>query len=79
MPTGIEASSGIIAGIALPATATITFLGMKSGLLAGEGSHYSGEVFLNDLHVPTAVFDSVKSTEEICMNHAFNNTYYLKL
>jgi hydroxyethylthiazole kinase-like uncharacterized protein yjeF len=78
VPTGVEASSGIIAGIALPATATITFLGMKSGLLTGEGSHYSGEVFFNDLHAPPAVFHSVKSTEEICMHHAFNTTYHLK-
>ncbi|KTD63275.1 sugar kinase [Legionella santicrucis] len=77
VPTGIDSNSGVIAGAALPATATLTFLGMKSGLLVGEGTKYSGEIFLNDLQVPVDVFQYVDAVTEICMYHAFQNTYGL--
>lgn len=78
VPTGIDANSGQIGGAALPATATITFLGMKSGLLVGDGAQYSGDVFLNDLQVPADVFNAVKSIPEVCMYPAFKNNYCLK-
>ncbi|WP_238143864.1 NAD(P)H-hydrate epimerase [Legionella pneumophila] len=64
VPTGINASTGEIAGNALAATATITFLCMKLGLLINDGRIYSGEVAFDDLLAPETIYQQVKGIEE---------------
>ncbi|HDS3859421.1 TPA: NAD(P)H-hydrate epimerase [Legionella pneumophila] len=64
VPTGINASTGEIAGNALAATATITFLCMKLGLLINDGKIYSGEIAFDDLLAPEEIYQQVKGIEE---------------
>ena len=64
MPTGINADTGSVCGVALRATATITFIGLKLGLLTGSGKSYSGEVVVNDLLLPPEIFRSVTAVVE---------------
>lgn len=76
VPTGIEADTGRVLGAAIKATATITFIGLKLGLLTGSGSSYTGELVVNDLQLPTDIFAYVQPVAEKIQLSAFNN--YLK-
>lgn len=59
IPSGLDANNGSILGSAVRADATITFIGMKQGLLTGAGPAYCGELFFNDLKVPYQVYNNV--------------------
>lgn len=56
VPTGIDADTGRVLGTALHATATLTFIGLKFGLLTGAGIAYTGELALNDLQFPADLY-----------------------
>jgi ADP-dependent NAD(P)H-hydrate dehydratase / NAD(P)H-hydrate epimerase len=64
IPSGINADTGQILGAALNATATITFIGLKLGLLTGSGIAYTGELILNDLQLPTELLALVEPVAE---------------
>ncbi len=64
LPSGLCADSGSELGIAVRATATVTFIGVKRGLLTGRGPALSGELFYRDLGVPTDVLATVDSSAE---------------
>ena len=49
VPSGLEADSGRVLGTAVRASRTITFLGLKPGLLTGDGPDHAGEVHLEVL------------------------------
>ena len=51
MPSGLDSDSGRIRGCALCADHTITFLGLKPGLLTAEGPDYAGALHLETLGV----------------------------
>lgn len=44
IPSGIEANSGAVLGIACEVQLTLTVLGLKAGLLTGQGPAYAGKV-----------------------------------
>lgn len=60
IPTGVNADSGHVAGEAVLATVTVTYIGLKLGLLTGKGIACAGEVFLDDLQLPIGVFEGVQ-------------------
>ena len=62
IPSGLCADSGCVLGAAVEADKTITFIAAKRGLFTGEGSHYSGQVLLDDLSVPPSLFAQVGET-----------------
>src|SRR3990167_5507245 len=64
IPTGIEADTGRVLGGALHATATMTFIGFKLGLMTGNGMAYAGELVLNDLQLPVDVFAGAEPVAE---------------
>jgi len=49
VPSGVDADTGSVRGIAVNATATLTFLAWKPGLLTGEGLDCAGRVTLHPL------------------------------
>ncbi|WBL17780.1 bifunctional ADP-dependent NAD(P)H-hydrate dehydratase/NAD(P)H-hydrate epimerase [Citricoccus sp. NR2] len=49
VPSGLNASTGEIPGVVLPADLTVTFGGLKTGLLLGEGPRVAGRVELIDV------------------------------
>lgn len=59
IPTGIEADTGRVLGKALHASATVTYIGFKLGLLTGSGIAYTGDLVLNDLQLPLELLKSV--------------------
>jgi ADP-dependent NAD(P)H-hydrate dehydratase / NAD(P)H-hydrate epimerase len=58
VPSGIDADTGVIRGVAVRAGHTLTFFGLKPGLLTGEGVDYAGEA-----HVATLGLDSTALPE----------------
>lgn len=49
IPSGLDSDTGMVKGIALPAQDTVTFIGLKPGLLTRDGPDYCGNVHIADL------------------------------
>lgn len=60
IPTGIDADMGAVLGEAVRATATMTFIGLKLGIMTGSGVAYAGEVVSNDLQLPAELMSLVE-------------------
>ena len=57
VPSGVDASTGAVEGVAVTAELTVTFHGRKVGLVASPGRFHTGRVVVADIgldHVPTA-------------------------
>lgn len=59
IPSGLCANTGNALGLAVRATHTATFIGMKQGLLTGDAPNLAGKIHFFNLRVPDAVYDSV--------------------
>ena len=51
VPSGLDSDAGMALGEAVRADCTVTFVGLKTGLLVGEGPEYAGTVVFDDLEV----------------------------
>jgi hydroxyethylthiazole kinase-like uncharacterized protein yjeF len=56
IPSGLHANTGEPLGCAVDAGITVTFIGMKQGLLTGSAPDYIGKLFFSDLGVPSEVY-----------------------
>ncbi|MCG8313479.1 MAG: NAD(P)H-hydrate dehydratase [Pseudomonadales bacterium] len=56
IPSGLCADTGRILGAAVDASATVTFIGVKRGLLTGQAPEVCGEIFYGRIGVPDVVF-----------------------
>ena len=54
VPSGLDADAGTVAGEAVRADATVTFVGLKTGLFVGDGPEFAGTVFFDDLELADA-------------------------
>lgn len=59
IPSGLCADTGQVLGCAVRADLTVSFIGLKLGLLTGVGPDHSGSVVFDDLQLDTAVHDRV--------------------
>ena len=59
IPSGICSDSGQVLGNAIVAEHTVTFIGIKQGLLSGSAPDYTGVIHYSDLAVPAEAFDTV--------------------
>lgn len=64
VPTGINADTGQVLGLAVRATVTLTFIGLKLGLLTGSGIAYTGKLLCHDLQLPEELYSYVKPVAE---------------
>ncbi len=55
-PSGLDTDRGVAFGCAVRATATVTFVGQKPGLLTGDGPEHAGAVRFARLELPDAVY-----------------------
>jgi NAD(P)H-hydrate epimerase len=55
IPSGLDATTGLPAGVAVRADLTVTFVGRKLGLYLGEGPAYAGCIEFAALGIPPAV------------------------
>ena len=64
-PSGLNADTGNVMGCAVKADCTVTFIGLKQGLLTGQAADYCGEIFYASLAVPDAVFQAFLSAVRV--------------
>lgn len=76
VPSGVNANTGCVLGLAVKATATITFIGLKLGLLTGNGIAYTGELYCDDLQLPSELYSRVNGVVERV--HLSQFSQYLK-
>lgn len=60
IPSGLNADTGAVMGVAVQASITVTFIGKKAGLYTGEGPGCTGDITLATLNVPPQVYASVE-------------------
>jgi NAD(P)H-hydrate epimerase len=61
IPSGLSSDSGSVLGVAVRAAVTVTFIGVKQGMLTAAGVDHTGDIVYNDLDVPPQVFDGEHS------------------
>ncbi|MGI9273578.1 MAG: NAD(P)H-hydrate dehydratase [Endozoicomonas sp.] len=64
IPSGLSADNGAELGRAVNAELTITFIGMKQGLLTGSGPECCGDIVFADLDVPSDIYTRVKPASQ---------------
>ncbi len=60
IPSGLDADDGRVRGTAVRADTTVTFVGLKAGLLTGAGPDCRGRLRFSDLGVPPACGDAAE-------------------
>ncbi|MBT3860280.1 MAG: NAD(P)H-hydrate dehydratase [Gammaproteobacteria bacterium] len=74
IPSGLSADTGRALGRAVVADITVTFIGLKQGLLTNSGRDYIGQLIYHDLDVPPEIFHSesspTASAQRIDINYA---------
>jgi len=51
VPSGLDSDTGIAHGEAVHADCTVSFVGLKTGLVIGDGPEYAGTLYFDDLEV----------------------------
>ena len=59
IPSGLCADTGSVLGTAVKADLTVTFIGMKQGLLMNHAPDYVGEIVFDGLRIPESVYEEV--------------------
>ena len=55
IPSGLNADTGNVMGVAVKANATVTFIGLNQGLFTGQAADYCGDIIYESLAIPDAV------------------------
>jgi NAD(P)H-hydrate epimerase len=59
VPSGLQADTGTVAGVAIKADQTVTFIGRKAGLYTGAAADHCGNITFADLGVPEDILKQV--------------------
>jgi NAD(P)H-hydrate epimerase len=51
IPSGLDSDTGVALGEAVRADCTVSFVGLKTGLVIGDGPEYAGTLYFDDLEV----------------------------
>ncbi|GAB6142307.1 NAD(P)H-hydrate dehydratase [Methylosoma difficile] len=62
VPSGLNANTGNVLGVAVKADVTVTFIALKQGLFTGQAADYCGDIVYADLEMPAAVFQTTQPT-----------------
>lgn len=65
IPSGLNADTGAISGVAIAAQRTVSFIGLKKGLFTASGKACSGEISFSDLGVPLQAYEAVEPAAEL--------------
>lgn len=61
IPSGLSANSGNPLGPTVYASHTITFIGIKSGLITADARNYTGKVIVDTLNLPDILFEQAEN------------------
>ena len=70
IPSGLNADTGAMAGAAIDAERTVTFIGLKKGMFTGSGKACCGEIEFDNLGVPKQAYASVEPAAELLCDAA---------
>jgi hypothetical protein len=62
LPSGLDATTGTVAGVAVRAAATLTLAAPKTGLTVAGAAPYVGDLYLADVGVPPEAFRGLGGT-----------------
>ncbi len=65
LPSGLNADSGATPGVAVQADYTLSFIGLKKGLLTGRGPGLVGHLRVDDLGLPAVLFACVPAAAKV--------------
>ena len=65
VPSGIQSDTGMVKGSAVRANSTITFIGIKRGLVTGEAMDYVGELVCHHLNLSAEIIAEVQPTAQM--------------
>ena len=65
IPSGLQSDTGRVMGRAVRATHTLTFIGLKPGLLTLDGPDHCGEITLADLGLPAKKTNAWVASREL--------------
>lgn len=65
IPSGLNADTGAVMGCAVRANWTVSFIGLKQGMLTGFAADYCGQIVYSDLGMPEAVFRSMNYASKL--------------
>ncbi len=65
VPSGLDADAGSAPGPAVRATLTLTFIGLKRGMITGAGVELCGEIHVDTLDLPVVLFACVPPTVQV--------------
>ena len=74
IPSGLSADTGACLGVAVIADVTVTFIGLKQGLLTNQAGDYVGELIYHPLDVPDRVFTGESSPKPAAQRIDINST-----
>lgn len=60
IPTGLDSDTGAVAGDAVSARVTVTFIGLKQGLFTAAGPDRCGDIVFDRLDVPASAYESAE-------------------
>ncbi len=61
IPSGLEADTGRVLGVAVKATLTVSFIALKKGMLTYQALDYCGEIYFDNLDVPEASYRQIQA------------------
>jgi len=59
IPSGLNPDTGTVAGSAIMADYTVTFLSSKKGFFIGEGKYHCGKIYVTDIGVSREILDKL--------------------
>ena len=65
LPSGIHADTGVVQGVAIKAALTVTFVGIKQGLVTGQGRAHAGNLEFADLGIEDAFLKLTSPAAEL--------------
>jgi len=65
VPSGLDADTGHVPGVAVRAAETVSFVARKRGLYTGAAGDHAGAITLTDLGIPAAVFAHSRADAEL--------------
>jgi len=65
IPSGLNADTGCVMGVAIKADHTMTFVGLKQGLFTGDAAEYCGDISYASLDIANDVFQSVNHSASL--------------
>lgn len=65
IPSGLSADTGCPFAEVVQASATISFIGLKPGLVTGQGPQVCGSLYFHNLDVPDEVYENIKPVARV--------------